>query len=235
MSAHLSDDFTCDLQQRDPFVKVSGQGNRLAARPVVQVVGKKRTFVAAVVAAGVVLSGCASADGGDETTTSPTDTQAPGNPWDLPIEQRPALFDPCAEIPVAAIEEGVGSPVQPADLVHHHKPDELYACGWQNDEVLFGVVGTWQSRQGFLDHSGLVPIDLRSVVHERPSLRATEVGDRGEENCYQVFFTSRGAVVVNIALMTALRTFRGERSVDACVVLDQTIGPVMEFIPEGDF
>ncbi|WP_163376376.1 DUF3558 family protein [Dietzia sp. Alg238-R159] len=190
-----------------------------------------------MVAAGVVLSGCASADGGEDTstTTSPAAAEEPGNPWDLPIEQRPALFDPCAEIPVEAVEEAVGAAVQPDDLVHHHRPDELYACGWKNDEVLFGVVGTWQDRQGFLDHSRLVPIDSQSIVQGRPSLRAAEVGDRGAENCYQVFFTSRGGVVLNVALMSVLREFRGERSVNACDVLDQIIEPVMQYVPEGDF
>lgn len=237
MSAYRPDDAPSDLRRRDLAPRTSGRGNRSAARPVVQVVGKSRAFVAAVVAAGVVLSGCASADGGEDTstTTSPAAAEKPGNPWDLPVEQRPALFDPCAEIPEEAIAEAVGDSVAAAEHVHHHRPGELYACGWKNDEVLLGIVGTWRTRVEFLADSEFGSVDTQSVVHGRPGFRASDRSGGPDENCYQIFFTSRGAVVVNVVLTKALREFRGERSVKACDVLDQTIGPVTKFIPGGDF
>ena len=63
-----------------------------------------------LVAAAVVVSGCG-ADHGEGTTTSAS-PEAPVNPWDLPLEERPDLFDPCAEIPIEAVEEALGGPVE---------------------------------------------------------------------------------------------------------------------------
>ena len=62
-----------------------------------------------MVAVAVVLSGCATGDGNNQgaTTTSPAADEAPANPWDVPLEQRPALFDPCEEIPIEAVEEAI--------------------------------------------------------------------------------------------------------------------------------
>lgn len=238
MSAYRPDDAPPGLRRRDLAPRTSGRGNRSAARPVVQVVGKSRAFVAAVVAAGVVLSGCASADGGEDksttTTTSPAAAEEPGNPWDLPIEQRPALFDPCAEIPVEAVEEGVGAPVQIDEGLRNHEPNQLFTCGWETDEVLFGIISTWRPKSDFISDSGFGPVDTDSSVHGRPGFRASDKG-REKETCYQIMFTSRGAVLVNLNLRTSLRTFRGERPWEACEVLDQTIGPVLRHLPEGNF
>lgn len=225
---------TCMFRQ---FSRKFGRsGTDFGRGHVVHDVGKIRAVGAALVAAGMVLSGCASGDGeGASTTTSPAATEPSSNPWDLPIEQRPALFDPCAELPVEAVEAGFGPTLKPDQAVHHNRPGELHSCGWKNNEVLVGVVGTWLSKQGFLEDRELVAIDTESVFLGRPGLRATDRSASRDDICYQIFFTSRGAVVVNVNLLTALREFRGERSSKACEVLDQTIGPIVEQLPEGDF
>ncbi|MBS7549185.1 DUF3558 family protein [Dietzia massiliensis] len=192
---------------------------------------------AALVAAGVVLSGCASADGGGETPTT-TSTAAPeesGNPWDLPVEQRPALFDPCAEIPVEAVEGVVGTPVESAENLRNHDRGELFSCGWKNDEILFGVVGTWRARHEFLSDRGFEAIDNKSMVAGRPGFRARDRGDQFNTTCYQVFFTSRGAVVLNVNLIDSMGAFQGAPLSEACEVLDAVIEPIMKFIPKGDF
>ncbi|MDO8394341.1 MAG: hypothetical protein Q7T31_08140, partial [Dietzia sp.] len=86
-----------------------------------------------------------SQDNDQATTTSPAAAEETINPWDLPIEQRPALFDPCAEIPIEAVEQGVGGPVEPSEQLHNHRPGELFSCGWKNDEVLIDILSTWKS------------------------------------------------------------------------------------------
>lgn len=235
MSAYRPDDAPSDLRRRDLAPRTSGRGNRSAARPVVQVVGKSRAFVAAVVAAGVVLSGCASADGGEETstTTSPAAAEEPGNPWDLPIEQRPALFDPCAEIPIEAIEEGVGSPVRQDEQLRINQPGDLLACGWKNDEVIFGVLSTWKSRSDYLRDQSFVASE--SEIRGRPSLRLLSKADAGENSCRQLFFSSEGTLFVSVDLVHGLASFKGENFSDPCSVLDEAILPVMMYLPEGDF
>ncbi|WP_159110334.1 DUF3558 family protein [Dietzia psychralcaliphila] len=192
--------------------------------------------VAAALAACVVLSGCASVQGGDQaTTTSPVVTESPSNPWDLPIEQRPALFDPCAEIPIEAVEQGVGGPVEEVEELYNDRPGELLSCGWKNDEVLFGVVGTWRSKQEFLSDTEFVDVNPGTAVAERIGLRARDRGDESGTTCYLVFFTSRGAVVVNANLIDSLNSFKGEQFTTACEVLEVAIVPVLRHLPERDF
>ncbi|UVE96512.1 DUF3558 domain-containing protein [Dietzia sp. B32] len=180
--------------------------------------------------AGVVLSGCASADGGDETTTSPTVTENPGNPWDLPIEQRPALFDPCAEIPIEAIEEGVGAKVDPNSSLTRHEPGSLMACGWTNEQVHVTAAASWKSRAQFLNDKS-----LRQVEQGGRRMRMVEVGDQTGSTCLQLFFTSRGATWIKVDVVNGLGEFRGNRFVEACDALDQAIAPLLKFVPEGDF
>lgn len=200
---------------------------------VVLVVGMSRGLGAALIAAAVVLSGCG-ADDGEDTTTSPP-PEASVNPWDLPLEERPELFDPCAEIPVEAVEEALGGLVEPDELVHNHRPNELHTCGWKNDELIFIVTSTWRSKQGFLTHTGFGPFNTESVVEGRASYRARDRDDSSNDTCYQVFFTSRGAVVVNVNLIDPFNVFQGSRNSDACTVLDQTIGSIINHLPAEDY
>lgn len=189
----------------------------------------------AVVAAGIVLSGCGSGGEGGETTTSSPVAEASGNPWDLPLEQRPPLFDPCTELPLASVEEALGTPVVLEEDLKNHEPRRLMSCGWSNGEAFFGVLSTWKSRQEYLSDSAFVVRDPASAVSGRVGLRATNEGDSAERSCTQLFFTSRGTFMVSVDLVGGLSEFRGERFVKACDALDVAIRPVMRSVPEGDF
>ncbi|MCT2078035.1 DUF3558 domain-containing protein, partial [Dietzia cinnamea] len=204
---------------------------------VVQVVGRSRAVCGALVAALVVLSGCASADGGEEapTTTSSAAAEESGNPWDLPVERRPALFDPCAEIPVEAIEKGVGKAVEPMDSLMRHEPGILMSCGWRSSEVQFTALSTWKSRAEYLADRSFVVRDREYSKSGRSSLRLVEKGDNSGGTCLQVFFTRVGTVWVKLDSTSGLGEFKGEQLVKACDALDDAIEPVMPYIPEGDF
>lgn len=180
------------------------------------------------------MSACGVSQDNDQATTSPAAAEETINPWDLPIEQRPALFDPCAEIPIEAVEQGVGGPVEPSEQLHNHRPGELFSCGWKNDEVLFGVVGTWKSKKEFLSDTEFVDVDPTAKVADRVGIRARDRGDSSRTTCYQVLFTSRGAVIVNINLIDSLNAFRGELFSDACDVLESAASSVLIHLPKGD-
>ena len=205
----------------------------MAHRRVVQSVRTSRG-VAAALAACVVLSACASGEGGQQaTTTSPSATEVPGNPWDLPIEQRPALFDPCAEIPVEAIEQGVGGPVELDERLTRHRPAELMACGWASNEIILNVVGTWKSQQEFLADPSFVDVKPSSLQGVEV-FSARDRSDR-DRSCYQIYFTPRGAVFVSVDLVSSLSSFRNEQFVDPCDVLSTIIQPIAEHVPRGEF
>ncbi|WP_194861899.1 DUF3558 family protein [Dietzia sp. SYD-A1] len=189
----------------------------------------------AAFAAFAVVSACGVGQDGDRATTSSAVTEEPGNPWDLPIEQRPPLFDPCAEIPIEAVEEGVGGPVEPSEQLRNHRPGELFSCAWKNGEVLLGVIGTWRSKQEFLEDTGLVEMNPTARVVGRVGLRARDRGDESNTTCYHVLFTDRGAVILNVNLIDPLNSFRGKVLKDACEVSEHAISSVREYLPEGEF
>lgn len=207
--------------------------NQPESRAVIQIVGTFRG-VAAGIAACVVLSGCAPGQVGGETTTSPAATETPANPWDLPIEQRPALFDPCAEIPVEAVEQGVGGPVEAVESLKNHRPGELLSCGWKSDEVLLDVLSTWKSHENYLaDPSGFIS-NMNLVVTGRNALRLTD-REEAPTACRYLFFSSYGTVAVSLSLTTSLETFNGQHFSEVCAVLGEASAPLVSFIPEGDF
>lgn len=213
--------------------------NRSGPRPVVLGVGKSRGVGAALLAAGLVLSGCTSGDGQSQTTTTTSAVaEAPTNPWDLPFEQRPPLFDPCEEIPVEAveaIEEALGGSMETMEDLTNREPASLYSCGWSTDEVMLSVLATWRSKQEFSEDTELKVLNSRATMADRIGLRAHERWDQSFSTCSQVFFTSRGAVMTTVDTLTSLNEFRGEKLVKACDIIDEVTIPIIQFYPEGDF
>ncbi|MBB1025048.1 MULTISPECIES: DUF3558 family protein [unclassified Dietzia] len=188
----------------------------------------------AAFAALAVVSACGVGQDGDRATTSSAVTEEPGNPWDLPIEQRPPLFDPCAEIPIEAVEEGVGGPVEEVEEYTRHNPGEMMVCGWASDEVDISVLATWKSREEYLADASFEVLD-EAPSGGRNGLRLTEVVDAFDSSCIQLFFTSRGTAWVRFDLVTGLNEFRGRPLTNACDALDKAIRPIMTYIPKGDF
>ncbi|MCT1516336.1 hypothetical protein [Dietzia cercidiphylli] len=176
-----------------------------------------------------------SQDNDQATTTSPAAAEETINPWDLPIERRPALFDPCAEIPIEAVEEGVGGPVEPNSSLTRHRPGDLMSCGWKNEELHFSLLATWKSRADYLADTSFKVIDAQAHVGERTGLRLAEEVDAFDSTCLQLFFTSQGTIWVSLDLVGGLNEFRGEPLTKACDALDQALLPIMVHIPEGDF
>ncbi|MEH6820703.1 MAG: DUF3558 family protein [Dietzia psychralcaliphila] len=191
--------------------------------------------VAAALAACVVLSGCASVQGGDQaTTTSPVVTESPSNPWDLPIEQRPALFDPCAEIPIEAVEQGVGGPVEEVEQLHNNRPGELLSCGWKSNEVLVDVLSTWKSFDDYLSEPTGVIDSLNFEVAGRGVMRLVD-REEAPTACRYIVFTSSGTVAISLSFVTTFDTFRGREFSKACGVLKEVSEPILKHVPNGDF
>ena len=189
-----------------------------------------------MVAAGVVVAGCASVGGDPQaTTTGPVITETSGNPWDLPIEQRPALFDPCTEIPIEEVEEAVGSPLKRVDDLENGEHDGLVSCGWGNGEVNFGLLSTWKSRDDYLADPSFAVKETQAEVGGRTGLRLSELNDAFDSTCLFLFFTSRGTVWVSLDLVTGLNRFKGQKSVKACDALDDAVSRIARFIPRGEF
>lgn len=190
-----------------------------------------------MVAACAVLSGCAGGDVEDGEpdfpSTSQVITETQANPWDLPIEDRPELFDPCVEIPLEAVSNGAGSQVEEDPGLAIREPGNLISCGWKNDEIIFNVVATWKSRDSFLSDDSFTISKLD--VGSRPGYLVLNKSDVAGRSCQQLFFTSLGAVFLSVDLVHGLSSFRGKNFADPCAVLTEASEPIMQHIPEGDF
>lgn len=208
--------------------------NHLVGRGVKQIVGTLRGPAAALAACAVMSACGVSQDNDQATTTSPAAAEETINPWDLPIEQRPALFDPCAEIPIEAVEQGVGSIVAEIPKFYNREPGSLISCGWGNDEAQLSLLATWKSRNDYLADNAFKVENAQARVSGRTGLRLSDQGDLFNSSCVQLFFTSRGAVWMRLDLVTGLNEFKGDSLSKACEVIDQAILPLIDFVPEGD-
>ncbi|GLB65323.1 hypothetical protein NCCP2495_32030 [Dietzia sp. NCCP-2495] len=213
------------------------KGNRVRRWDVVKVVGKSRAVGAALAAAVLVLSGCGTRDGEDTTTaaTASSATEQSGSPWDLPLEQRPALFNPCTEIPIAAIEQGLGGPVTPVDAFENHRPGDLMSCGWRAEEADLTVLSTWKSREEYRTDRSFDVVSAQEELNGRVGMRLLDAIGDPDRSCLQLFFTERGTAWVQVHLTNPYKELDGQRLPNACVVIDQFSQPIMEYLPKGDF
>ena len=189
-------------------------------------------------AAVLVLSGCGTGDGEETTTTATATTSAaeqPGNPWDLPLEQRPALFDPCTEIPVEAIEQGLGGPVKPFSEIESHSPGDLMSCGWKTEEAYLIMLSTWKSREKYLADRSFDVVSAHEELNGRVGMRMLDATGDPDRSCIQLFFTERGTAWLQVHLNDVFLEFSGQRRANACEVIDQVSQPIMTYLPKGEF
>lgn len=192
--------------------------------------------MATTLVAAVVTAGCASGDGQDPvTTTSPAVAEAAGNPWDLPLGERPPLFDPCAEIPIEAVSEGAGKPVEPDEQFGQHQPGRLMACGWKNEEIRISALGTWKSYSDYVADPASILGPGSVEVNGRDAVQMTDDGDQSGNACHHLFFTESGTVIISVWMLDVLDRFRGDPFSESCDTLEVVEVPIMKHVPEGDF
>ena len=218
------------------LLEKSGIGwNRPSLRPVVEGVRKLRAAAAVLVASCVVVSGCTSSGEEEAATASEPVVEPPSNPWDLPLEQRPPLFDPCDEVSTEVVEEGVGAPTKLNEDLAVYDPPGLISCAWSNDELLISVLATWKSFDDYLDDSNFAVSSRGFQVYGRERMRLTQPEQSMQQTCHSLFFTGEGTLMISLSLLSSLNEFRGERFLEGCAVLDQIEGSIVDVLPEGDF
>ncbi|NLE82203.1 MAG: DUF3558 family protein [Rhodococcus sp.] len=192
-----------------------------------------------MIAAVVVLSGCGTGDGEETTSTTAEATtsaaEQPGNPWDLPLEQRPALFDPCAEVPIEVIEQGLGSPVSPVAAYENHLPKDLMSCGWRSENAELTILTTWKSREDYQADRSFDVSSTHEELNGRVGMRLLDAIGNPDETCLQLFFTERGTAWIQFHITDLYLEFEGQRRSNACEVMEQVSQPIMEHLPKGDF
>lgn len=182
-----------------------------------------------------MLSGCGTSGEGSTAPSTSSVAEPSNNPWDLPLEQRPALFDPCAEIPIEAVEQGLGGPVEPVNSRTHHRPGELMSCAWRTEEASISILGTWKSYDDYLADRTLNAVEPEYDIGGKLGMRMLDSRRVNDRACYQLFFSESGTVLLALDLYDLLRKFNGQRDTDACSALEQVALPITAHLPSGDF
>ena len=186
-----------------------------------------------------VLAGCVLGDEGEPaagTVTAAamesTAPSAPANPWDLPLEARPPLFDPCTEIPESVLNEVGFTAADLEEGMTVHRPGDLLGCNWTGDEVMLDVFTKWVNPRD-LSAIQQVNIDGEFKFQERVGLKFHPIDD--ENDAGVVFFTERGAVFVMVRLATVLGGYRGNPDAKPNEILEGITKSLIGTFPGGDY
>jgi len=148
---------------------------------------------------GLAVGGCALGD--DGAVSSPSEAavassgggESPGeevDPWTLPIEQRPELFDPCTEISAADLEAaGIESPrVRPDAEVHQATPP-LDQCGWESTTSHINLSTIW-------NHPSEIATDASEAVTQVQNVGSYRAFDISPKNTNSSFRCGLGVITV---------------------------------------
>lgn len=207
-------------------------------RSIVRSVGAGLLVVSAVAVAGA----CGSDDepAGTQVTAvssagAPTAAAAEGpvDPWTLPVDQRPPLFDPCTEIPADVLAQFSEGGEQDEKMARN-EPGNIFSCSWDTSEASLDLVASWKSRAE-LESERVMNFMLGQAPASSRSQKAVPVGSESDHDCREVFFTERGTIMLGVRIFNSLRSYRGRSFVNSCDALDSKVGQVESYLPWGDF
>lgn len=199
-------------------------------------VGASCAFLAVL---GGALSACSFGDDGaaplpEGSAAADTAASAPAavDPWTLPIEDRPELFNPCTEISLEDLAAaGLENPTPWPEAELQETLPPLKQCGWENESMTFVVSSHWTeidsidtdeteqkiergNRQGFDS------VLLESKLTSAPL------------SCGLAIRSNRGLVAFDLA-STTTNLFGDDSDQNACVRVEQTFSALFEGI-EGN-
>lgn len=102
-------------------------------------------------AIGALGAGCSPGE-----TEPPQASAAPEpDPWTLPLEERPPVFNPCEEIDESFLEDGgySGMSTEPG-LENHGAGGFGHSCSWANESVEITIVTSWTPLEEIESNTG---------------------------------------------------------------------------------
>lgn len=165
-------------------------------------VGASCAFLAVL---GGTLSACSSGDDGGAPLprgSAATGADAPSpasvDPWTLPIEERPELFNPCTEISLEDLEAaGLENPTPRPEAEDHSDNPPLRQCGWEADNFTV-VIGTfWRRMNSFAEDSYERITSVSEVAAYSLGTLESERNDR-KISCAVVAETVLGLVSIDV-------------------------------------
>lgn len=185
------------------------------------------------------LSACSSGDDGaaplpqgsaaaDAAASSP----AAVDPWTLPIEDRPDLFDPCTEISLEDLAAaGLENPTPRPQAEDHSDNPPLHQCGWNSGgfTIVVGSIWTRVSELREEPTEKLVPapdVAGKEAAYLIPRRSSTETG------CAFISETSQGLFSVDLTRTSSNRadsSYGIDENSDTC----QTADSVLRFLADS--
>lgn len=180
----------------------------------------------------LLIGGCTMVDGlgGGRSTEGGTSAEVVADPWSLPLEERPPLYDSCTELPEEALARIGFSPEDRLPEPEENEPGQLTGCMWKNQNYILTITGTWSSIRDFR-------YDNSFKNHERLTIGARDgmamFRTSGFEACSIVFPTIRGIILV-IGLRGGVDPIEENLSARAeCREVTSKLQSMERYFPEG--
>ena len=158
---------------------------------------------------GGTLSACSLGDDGAAPLpegSAAADTAAPSpaavDPWTLPIEDRPELFNPCTEISLEDLAAaGLENPTPRPEAEDHSDDPPGHQCGWESNNFTLVVGSMWRSIDDFGESSYEVITSINDVGSYSLGTLESERNDR-QMACAVGTDTSLGLVTMDAVRVT---------------------------------
>lgn len=139
---------------------------------------------------GGTLSACSLGDDGAAPLpegSAAADTAAPSpaavDPWTLPIEDRPELFNPCTEISLEDLAAaGLENPTPRPEAEDFSDNPPLRQCGWEADNFTTFIGSHWTATDEF-SNSKYESVEPRADFHGKPASYVRPISARDDEPC----------------------------------------------------
>lgn len=196
-------------------------------------VGASCAFLAVL---GGTLSACSLGDDGaaplpEGSAAADTAASSPAavDPWTLPIEDRPELFNPCTEISLedlAAAGLENPNPWPEAELEQDSPP--IKQCGWEIKDFTYIVAAQWT------DLNSLEAQDTEETITRKDqngfeSTLISSLPSSPWDSCSVAVKTNRGVVTFDVT-STSTELFMSDSSPDTCAMTEEISGKLIERI-----
>ena len=193
---------------------------------------------ACLAALGGGLSACSLADA--DTATHPRASFSAGNaennasspsadPWTLPIEARPDLFNPCTEVAAEDLAAAGLDGLAPwPEAEFDQDSPYIKQCGWKNEDLSFKISSAWSELEEFSPGEGSETLSP-GTRHGFESALFAAGPSSPNDSCFVAAKTNHGLVTFGITAQPSARS-SGDSAPDTCALAEGAFDGLVEWI-----
>lgn len=154
---------------------------------------------------GGTLSACSFGDDGaaplpEDSAAADAAASSPAavDPWTLPIEDRPELFNPCTEISLEDLAAaGLENPTPRPQAEDHSDNPPLHQCGWEADNFT-AIIGSHWTRLDELERELVEALEYREDFHGNHAAHVRSLATGDGAPCGLSFETTSGLLSIDL-------------------------------------